>query len=68
MGFKSRKARNYRRMRQWINDLDGPPHPGYRLKYKPPFGIKLRTSVIMDLPSPTTQPATQPAEDDDPFK
>ena len=68
MAFKNRRAGNYKRMLRWIDDLDGPPHPGYRLKYKPPFGIKLRTSVVLDLPMPTTQPATGPAKEDDFFK
>ena len=68
MGFKNRKAGSYKRMLRWIDDLTGPPHPGYRLKYKPPFGIKLRTGVVIDLPLPTTQPATGPAGEDDFFK
>lgn len=66
--FKNRRVNNYKRILRWIDELAGPPHPGYRLNYKPPFGITLRTGLILDLSMPTTQPATMPAEEDDFFK
>ncbi len=38
--FKSRDDPQYKRVFQWISDLET-PHPKYNLKYKPPYGNKL---------------------------
>lgn len=66
--FKDRKAANYRRVLKWIRSLDGPIHPNYRLKYKPPFKMKLHTGSTLDLPpAGATQPTTAPARKDDFF-
>ena len=75
--FTSREKTTYKRIFQWISQLQGPMHPDYRLNYKPPFGMKLHTSRTTGLDfidgdgddGSTTKPTTRPAgEDDFPFQ
>jgi hypothetical protein len=59
--FPSRRSAAYQRVEEWINELNGPPHPRYDLDYKPPFGMSLRfrtlPSVLRQLREPETQPS-----------
>ncbi|RKY27090.1 MAG: hypothetical protein DRP83_03005 [Planctomycetota bacterium] len=48
--FMSTKSAPYRNIRRWITSLEGPMAPNYRLTYKPPFGMKLNTSGLPDMP------------------
>lgn len=48
--FLSMKSGSYKNIRKWIAFLEGPLAPNYHLKYKPPFGMKLNTSGLPDLP------------------
>ena len=57
--FRSMRDPRYRQVLTWIKDLNGPPHPDYRLDYRPPFNMKLDTSGGSALPSPETQPTTR---------
>jgi len=66
--FRSTRDPSYRRLLAWIDDLSYPPQPNYRLKYKPPFNMKLDLSGASGLPSPDSKPATTgPAKDDVPL-
>ena len=64
---QGRSSANYKRVLKWILSLDGNPRLDYRLKYKPPFGIKLHGKRTMALPEPTTSPGTtsKPAREED---
>jgi hypothetical protein len=45
-------------VQEWIRSLHQPPHPDYRLKYKPPLGMAIVGATPMVLPPPTSSPAT----------
>ena len=69
--FSSREAANFKRVLAWIGSLKRPLHPNYRIKWTPPFGMKLNLSGRTLLPmapvdtegtkgeSQTTQEQTQ---------
>jgi len=61
--YADRKSANYVRVLQWIRSLEGGLHPSYRVKYTPPFGMKLNFggSSVLDIPEP--EPATRPTTD-----
>jgi len=42
--FKDRERPAYKLIRDWIGSLASPGYPDFRLKYKPPFGMKLNLS------------------------
>ncbi|MGC9454948.1 MAG: hypothetical protein ACP5HU_08785 [Phycisphaerae bacterium] len=44
--FPSRQSAAYRRVEQWIDSLQGPPHPRYELQYDPPFGMTLHFRTL----------------------
>lgn len=56
--FSSRKASGYKRVLKWIEDeLNGPRHPDYRVKYQPPLGMKIYGKAEPSSPKgPTTKP------------
>jgi len=60
--FTSRSNVNYVRILAWLNMLDGPQHPDYRLQWQPPFGLKLDFTGKVQLPPPAP-PSTQPSEE-----
>jgi hypothetical protein len=66
--FRDRRDRSYQLVLEWIDSLRGPPHPEYRLRYKPPFGIKIvgrKLPSFLDDGGATTRPATtRPRADD----
>jgi hypothetical protein len=42
--FRDRERPAYKLISEWISSLASPGYPDYRLKYKPPFGMKLNLS------------------------
>ena len=48
--FVNNKNVNYKRVLQWIEGLSKPNYPDYRLRYRPPFGMKLDLSGGSSLP------------------
>ncbi|HUT61677.1 MAG TPA: hypothetical protein VNA25_27880 [Phycisphaerae bacterium] len=60
--FPSRESRVYKFVLGWVESLRKPPHPDYRLKYKPPFGMKIVGRQSALLPDPDTKPSTQPGK------
>jgi hypothetical protein len=42
--FKNRSQPAYKTIHDWISSLSAPGYPDYRLKYTPPFGMKLKLS------------------------
>jgi hypothetical protein len=60
--FPSRRSAAYRRVEEWINDLNGPPHPPYDLGYKPPFGMSLQFRTLPSVLRRLSEPETQPSE------
>jgi len=50
--FTGRQRASYRRTIDWIRSLKGPPHPKYRLEWKPPPGLTLDVSGGPQLPPP----------------
>jgi hypothetical protein len=57
--FTSRRDANYRRVLDWIDALNGPPHPEYRVKLRVPWAVQGPSA-------PETQPATAPAGGESP--
>jgi tetratricopeptide (TPR) repeat protein len=55
--FAKRTDDDYKRVLEWIDSLEGPPYPDYRLLWKPPLGMKIDTGGPDFL---TTQPASTP--------
>jgi len=39
--FPGKNNKNYKNVLKWIEELHKPDYPNYRLKYRPPFGMKL---------------------------
>ena len=64
--FTSRKSPLYKRMLQWIESLKGPLHPDYRLKWRPPLGMKLNLTGRPELPSSPEEPQPEDQETDEP--
>jgi len=60
--FTSRNDVRYVRVLEWLGTLDGPQHPNYRLRWKPPFGLKLDFTGKVELPPPAPV-STQPIEE-----
>jgi hypothetical protein len=56
-----RAEAKYVTMLEWIRSLHKPPHPDYRLSYKPPMGMKIVGPQEPQLPPPGTAPAPAPA-------
>jgi hypothetical protein len=48
--FLTTRVASYRNISRWISSLVGPMGPNYHLSYKPPFGMKLNTSGMPDMP------------------
>ncbi len=59
IAYATRRARNYRRVLEWIESLKGPPHPDYRVGFRIPWAPKDRGLQVPGLTSPATQPADQ---------
>ncbi len=55
--FQNRQSVNYRRVRQWVDSLMGPPEPDYDVKLRLPWAPKSVRVVLPDLPDSDTQPA-----------
>jgi len=51
--FANNKHANYKRLLQWIEGLSKPNYPDYRMRYRPPFGMKLDLSGGSSLPPPS---------------
>ena len=66
IAFKDRKVKTYRSVKEWIENLKGPRTPNYRVKWKPPFGMKLDLSGQPSLPEPTTKPSKNDKDNDSP--
>ncbi len=64
--FTSRKSPLYKRMVQWIESLKGPLHPDYRLKWRPPLGMKLDLTGRPSLPSPPEESQPEDQRTDEP--
>lgn len=45
--FRSVKDPRYRKVKAWINSLNGPPHPNYGVDYQPPFGPKKKKPAAL---------------------
>jgi hypothetical protein len=56
--FNTRNAGGYKMTLEWIKKLAGPIHPSYRIKDLPPNVMKPAGLPGLQLPAPTTQPAT----------
>ncbi len=59
--YGNRRSLAYQVMFDWIEGLAGPPHPGYDLEYRLPFGMKPLPRGLMIPPETETTPETQPA-------
>ena len=47
--FTDKKNENYKDVLKWIGELQA-QYPNYRLKYRPPFGMKLHLGGEVDMP------------------
>lgn len=68
--FRDRQDPAYQRVLDWLESLDGPEHPNYRLEYKAPWGLRMDWSgrpKLPPLPSPSTGPATTQPDTVEPF-
>ena len=60
--YTDTNAQNYRTIYDWIETLAGPPHPNYRLAYKPPFGMNLDFGRPKPPPEPNQTQSSQPPQ------
>ncbi|MDP7636028.1 MAG: hypothetical protein QF577_00625 [Phycisphaerae bacterium] len=63
--FVNNKNVNYKRVLQWIEGLSKPNYPDYRLRYRPPFGMKLNLSGGSSLP-PVPEPRDESEKEKSP--
>ena len=58
--YPDRGSANYRRVTAWIESLNGPPHPDYRVELRTPWSPKESPLILTSQESAASQPTTAP--------